>query len=565
MRKYNTKKPEIPDEIVVKWQRIVDQMAKVISVPAGLIMKVDPPQIEVFLSSATEDNPYEKGERADLNTGLYCETVMKQRRQLLVTDALKDTEWNHNPDIELGMIYYLGFPIEWPDGEIFGTICVLDTKDNPKATSYSELIFEFKEAVETDLHVVLQLSKREQLVERLQDQSNHLQQIVTERTAKLQKAYEDLTITYEELKGSENKFRTLFENANDAIYVTDLNGQFLEVNQVACDQLEYTRSELLHMNPQDIDSIDDVAQVEARINQLLQHGHAFFETVHNRKDGSTIPVEVNIRLIDYMGKKAILGISRDITERKINEFLLVEKAKAEATARAKSEFISTMSHEIRTPLTVIIGYADLLGMQSFGTLNKEQESYVQNILESGTHLLALINDELDLSKIEASKMELYIEEVSIPDIIDDVRTKLMPLTLSKNIDIRTNVNPDIVTIKADKMKFKQILYNFVSNALKFTPEKGTITIKTRPMNNMIQIDVIDTGIGISEENMKELFQPFKQVSNFETREQHGTGLGLTLVKKIVELHGGEVLVESEVGKGSTFGFTMPIDPESISN
>ena len=115
------------------------------------------------------------------------------------------------------------------------------------------------------------------------------------------------------------------------------------------------------------------------------------------------------------------------------------------------------------------------------------------------------------------------------------------------------------------MKFKQILYNFVSNALKFTPEKGTITIEALPMNNMVQIKVIDTGIGISEENMNELFQPFKQVNNLETRKQQGTGLGLTLVKKFVELHGGEVWVESELGKGSTFGFTMPIDSESTFN
>jgi GAF domain-containing protein len=126
LSKRATRKPDVPEEIQARWQRIVDVMGRVVGVPAGLIMRVDSPQIEVFLSSATEGNPYQKGERADLNTGHYCETVMKQRAPLLVPDALKDPEWDHNPDIRLGMTFFLGYPVTWSDGEIFGTICVLD-------------------------------------------------------------------------------------------------------------------------------------------------------------------------------------------------------------------------------------------------------------------------------------------------------------------------------------------------------------------------------------------------------------------------------------------------------
>jgi len=137
------RKPDVPDVILAKWQRVVDLMAGIIGVPAGLIMKVDPPQIEVFVASATAGNPYKKGESADLNTGLYCETVMVQCRPLLVPNALEDPDWDHNPDIELGMVYYLGFPLQWPDGEIFGTICVLDSRENPKASAYQDLLMEF--------------------------------------------------------------------------------------------------------------------------------------------------------------------------------------------------------------------------------------------------------------------------------------------------------------------------------------------------------------------------------------------------------------------------------------
>ena len=162
-------KPEIPKEIMDKWQKIVDLMAKIVGVPAGLIMKVDPPQIEVFISSKTEKNPYHKGEKANLNTGLYCETVMQKRESLLVPDATKDPNWDNNPDMPLGMIYYLGFPLEWPNGEIFGTICVLDYKDNPKAIAFNDLIKEFKTIVETDLDNLLKNYELEHEKERLKE------------------------------------------------------------------------------------------------------------------------------------------------------------------------------------------------------------------------------------------------------------------------------------------------------------------------------------------------------------------------------------------------------------
>jgi len=152
-------KLDIPDEIIIKWQRVVDLMAKTVGVPTGLIMRVDPPQIEVFLSSSTEGNPYTKGEREDLQAGLYCETVMNQRSPLLVPDALKDPNWDKNPDIELGMVYYLGFPLQWPNGETFGTICVLDNKHNPDATNYKELISEFQKIVESDLQFITETAK----------------------------------------------------------------------------------------------------------------------------------------------------------------------------------------------------------------------------------------------------------------------------------------------------------------------------------------------------------------------------------------------------------------------
>ncbi len=148
-------KPQVSEDVHAKWQRVVNMMAKTFGVPAGLIMRVHPSEIEVFVSSQTDGNPYEEGERAQLATGLYCETVMDTRAPLLVPDALKDSRWDHNPDIKLNMIYYLGFPLQWPDGDIFGTICVLDSKQNDAATAYKELMEEFREMAQRDLNILV--------------------------------------------------------------------------------------------------------------------------------------------------------------------------------------------------------------------------------------------------------------------------------------------------------------------------------------------------------------------------------------------------------------------------
>jgi PAS domain S-box-containing protein len=177
-----SQKPDIPDEFAVKWQRIVDLLARTVGVPAGLIMKVDQSQIEVFISSATGGNPYEQGERADLDTGLYCETVMKQRGPLLVPDALQDPQWEHNPDGALGMIYYFGFPLVWPDGEIFGTLCVLDRKDNPQASTSKGLLYEFQQIIEGDLRIVFEAAKREEIVRLELEDVEFADRIITDFT-----------------------------------------------------------------------------------------------------------------------------------------------------------------------------------------------------------------------------------------------------------------------------------------------------------------------------------------------------------------------------------------------
>ena len=230
-----------------------------------------------------------------------------------------------------------------------------------------------------------------------------------------------------------------------------------------------------------------------------------------------------------------------------------------AASRTKSEFLANMSHELRTPLNSIIGFSDILHDGTFGALNEKQSRYISNILTSGKNLLGLINDILDLSKVEAGKMELQYEEFNVSDAINEVKTVTAPLASKKNIIMETKIDPELRTIVADKGKVKQILYNLISNATKFTPEKGSVTINGLRVGDMAQIEVKDTGIGISKNDQKKLFQSFVQLDASTSREYSGTGLGLVLVKRFVEQHGGEVKLQSEPGKGSSFIFTIPIE------
>jgi PAS domain S-box-containing protein len=259
-------------------------------------------------------------------------------------------------------------------------------------------------------------------------------------------------------------------------------------------------------------------------------------------------------------KNTIIGTIQDITERKkVEDALLHAKIVAEAANRSKDEFLATMSHELRTPLTSIIGFSDILMDNMFGELNEKQNRYAGHILDAGNHLLQLINDVLDLSKVEAGKMELQYEYFSLSPAVDEVKTLFSPMAMDKRIKLVIDTDENIGEIHADRTKLKQILYNLASNAIKFTPEKGTVSIISKLSENMVHFCVKDTGVGISENDQARLFQPFRPLNSYTTNEYAGTGLGLALVKKFVEMHNGKVWVDSTVGEGSEFCFSIPVN------
>ncbi|HJW76927.1 MAG TPA: HAMP domain-containing sensor histidine kinase [Thermoleophilia bacterium] len=227
----------------------------------------------------------------------------------------------------------------------------------------------------------------------------------------------------------------------------------------------------------------------------------------------------------------------------------------------KSDFLATMSHELRTPLTSIIGYSDMMLSGMTGELNEKQANFLESILKNGEALLNLINDILDLTKIEAGRLELNIEPVDLRAALLSVLPVVKPRAADKRIKISTFLPTDLPSVSADPAKFGQVLLNLLTNAIKYTHENGSVSVEARPGGDVVEIWVTDTGIGIGKEDQERVFQRFTQVDSSASRTQGGTGLGLTIVKELVELHGGEIRVQSKLGKGSSFILTMPISTQ----
>ena len=264
-------------------------------------------------------------------------------------------------------------------------------------------------------------------------------------------------------------------------------------------------------------------------------------------DSHELEVQIQYRLME------------ELAARKRAEAALQQaKETAETATRHKSEFLANMSHELRTPLNAIIGFSEVLLEKMFGELNEKQEEYLHDILSSGQHLLSLINDILDLSKVEAGKMELEPAVFSLRELLEGSLVMVKERALAHGLMLSLDIAEDINTFIGDERKIKQILFNLLSNAVKFTPDKGKVSVTVTRTDGVVQVVVRDTGIGIAVEDQQQIFAAFQQVGKGTVGKPEGTGLGLALTKKFVELHGGQIWVESTLGQGSAFTFTLPI-------
>jgi PAS domain S-box-containing protein len=383
-----------------------------------------------------------------------------------------------------------------------------------------------------------------------------------------------------ELRESERRYRDLFDQAPIPYEETDLDGSIRRYNQAVCTLLKCEPEQIMgclawdFVAPDQQDSFRKAMM--ARLSRGIEGGP--FECDFLLQDGSRIAVEIRETFVRNDAGE-VTGLCRslmDVTERniatlaarKVKEYALELSNKNEQLARAlstahsateaKSRFLAGISHELRTPLNGIIGFSELMHDGKVGAVSDEHREFLEDILTSARHLLRLINDILDLSKVEAGRMEFQPEQQLVDALVQEVRDVVRPLADRKGLELTTDV-PASLTAVIDPSRFKQVLYNYLSNAVKFTPPGGRVSLRvTVEEDTRFRLEVEDTGIGIDPAEIGRLFQEFQQLPNSRTAEQ-GTGLGLALTRHIVEAQGGSVAVRSLLGKGSVFSAVLPLN------
>ena len=388
----------------------------------------------------------------------------------------------------------------------------------------------------------------------------------------------ELKNTQEMLRESEKKYRSLVDNALVGIFISTAKGEVLYVNKTLSAMFEFESPEKLIAGGA-LPRYKDAECRQAFIEELKRTGSvSAYELELLTKTGKVKDVLVSA----VLEAGFLSGMVMDITKRKEMEDTIKNhsielekkvkertadleqaKAAAEGANMAKTEFLANMSHELKTPINAIMGFADLALEKGSGPVTEKQKKFINNIITASEHLNGLINDILDITKIEAGRIELVLSNVNIGSLVEEISGLFKGDALRRGMNFNIKIDNNIGNIAADGQRLKQVIANLLTNAFKFTPDGGSVSISAkregRGEAEVVEIAVEDTGIGISEEEQKKLYQSFKQIESPFTKRYEGIGLGLYLCKRLVKLHNGKIWVESEKGKGSRFAFAIPIN------
>ncbi len=355
----------------------------------------------------------------------------------------------------------------------------------------------------------------------------------------------------------------LLDYAGDAITLRDKTGALLYCNRAAYQRLGYTYEEYFELGVRNITDAANSAKVDRRISEILKKGELLLESVRVAKDGTVLPVEIQARVLGIGREKVILSVEHDITDRKkVEDELRLKNRQLEDANQAKSRFVASMSHELRTPLNAIIGLSGLILDGTLGEVNGELKESIADILGSGQRLLNLINDVLDMSKVEAGKVDITIVDVDLRAVLENAVHVVKPLADKSRQTLTLTLPPKLPPVRADAARLEQVMVNLLSNAIKFTPSGGKIEVRSTLDQGWCQVSVSDDGVGIKKRDLDHIFDPYTQAETLPDKKNEGTGLGLQISKQFVELMGGAIWAESIFGKGSKFYFALPISQKS---
>jgi PAS domain S-box-containing protein len=523
---------QIPSEIVQKWQDIVDLLAEILRVPSALVMKVEPPNIKVFVSSESEGNPYEEDEVACLNTGLYCETVMRTRNLLLVTDALVDQEWKVNPDIKLGMISYMGFPVAWPNGDIFGTICVLDSRRNEYNELYKKLLLQCRDVLQADL---TSLQAR-----------NELELKVRERTAELRR--NEVYLTEAQKLSRTGSFGWNVKSGD--LFWSDESFRIFGYDKALSPTVDMA---LQRVHP------DDLALVQRTIDRASSDGEDIeLEYRLLLPDGTVKNIRVVARAVrDAAGQLEFNGALMDVTAAKRAEEELI-RAHAELARAARvttlGELTASIAHEINQPLGAMVanGNAGLAWLKRATPDVAQARDAFTSIVDDGLRAAEVIESIRAMFK-NADQEKTPID---INKLVRDMLGLMLGELRANHVSVETKLDDNLPDVRGNRVQLQQVILNLIRNAIE---AMHSVTNRARVLRigsaiherDGVLVSVEDSGTGLNPKDTARIFDSF-----FTTKPQ-GTGMGLSISRSIIQGHQGRLWATSGTDQGAVFNVLLP--------